>query len=200
MAKKSSALLLLLPVILACAAVAVAISFLPKTITGGAQENWELSLTLEGRPFVAGNTAMLHAFSTCGAYGVFLDGNKMGSSDMYLDLPLMLSEGSHTLSAKGDGCQALLPFEVEARECSGNQSAPCAVQGCEGVRYCIDGKYSEECSLPKKVCMPGEKIGCSTDGCKFGHATCNPCGSGFGNCTDDGNKNGTACASGSSCN
>lgn len=58
---------------------------------------------------------------------------------------------------------------------------PCAISGCPGNRTCGNGFYSD-CVLPRKICVPGSQVGCSTDSCKFGYATCNPCGTGYGQC------------------
>jgi len=131
-----------------------------------------------------------------------LDGEGIGASGVSSSLPLALAEGNHTFIAEGEGCKASLAVEVLPRECEGSQAASCFVGGCEGVRRCSGGMYSG-CLLPRKVCVPGEKIGCSIDGCKFGHAECNACGSGFGEClpaAGDSKNGGNSCASGAACN
>ena len=203
MKKQDTAISLLLPILLACAAIVVAISFLPQPGAGGDGQEWEISLTLEGqRPFVSGEPSELRIISTCVPIDIFLDGEQIGPSGASSSMPLLLGEGNHSFLAKGDGCQASLSVEVLARECEGNQTSSCTDGGCIGVRRCSGGVYSG-CSLPRKICVPGEKMGCSTDGCKFGYATCNACGNGFGECLPpaNGSKNsGSGCALGSECN
>ncbi len=179
---KQSALALLLMLFLACAAFAVAYLFLPKSATAQ-PEGWEISVSLEGsRPFVSGNNATLAAFSTCGKFELYSDGELILPNATRVSMPFALQAGHHYLSAKGQGCEASVPFEVLARECESGQTRACTRDGCEGVQHCQGGIYPQSCSLPKKICVPGERMGCSTDGCKFGYATCNACGTGFGKC------------------
>jgi len=197
--KENSAFTLVLCILLACTALAVAYAFMPKSAPGQDDSGRPtLTLELERAPFVDGNTATAHVLSTCGGFELSLDGQKAGESEMYLDFPFFLSPGGHTLRANGSGCSVELPFLVLERECFGNQTKPCTVGDCAGLRSCQNGIFSSECSLPRKICVPGEKIGCSTDGCKFGYSICNSCGSGFGPClppAGDGKNNSTSCIS-----
>lgn len=68
-----------------------------------------------------------------------------------------------------------------APECSAGEARNCTLNGCPGTQKCYNGAYSS-CVLPKKTCVPGRKIGCSSDSCKFGYMTCNECGTGYGEC------------------
>ena len=198
MAKKST-LAFLLPVLLVCAAFMAAYMFLPKTDEGAQPQGGAISLSLDRQPLVSGGTATLRAVSTCGGFDVSLDGAWLGHGSPALSAPFLLEEGSHSFFAQGQGCNATLAFTVSARECSGNETAACEKSGCPGVRECVGGIFSD-CSLPKKVCYPGERVGCSTNGCSFGHIVCNSCGTGFGKCAADSNEGNAACAGGQSCN
>ena len=192
---KQSTLAFLLPILLVCAAILAVYSFLPKPEGGAVQPAGSISLSLQGGPLVSGNTASLRAVSTCGKFDVSLDGAGFGTGGPILSAPFLLEDGSHSFFAQGSGCNSTLAFSVLARECDANESASCEKNGCLGARKCAGGIFSE-CALPKKVCLPGEKVGCSTNGCSFGYMTCNPCGTSFGKCLppgtpEDGNA---ACA------
>jgi len=195
---KQSTLAFLLPILLVCAAILAAYSFLPKsgTVTppGGA-----ISLSLDGGPLVSGNTVALRAVSTCGAFDVSLDGAWFGNGAPLLSTPFLLEEGSHSFFAQGKDCNSTLVFSVLARECEGNETNDCEKGGCPGTRKCTGGIFSE-CALPKKVCSPGDKVGCSTNGCSFGHMACNSCGTSFSKCTADSKKENATCVGTSSCN
>ena len=193
---KQSTLAFLLPILLVCAAVLAAYSFLPESGGAAQQAGGEISLSIEGRPLVSGGSATLRAVSTCGAFDVSLDGAEFGSGSPLLSEPFLLQEGIHSFSAQGKGCNSTLEFTVLARECEGNEALPCAAGGCPGARKCLGGVFSE-CLLPKKVCSPGEKVGCSTNGCSFGYMVCNQCGTSFGKCLPPGAAN-SACGT-SSC-
>ncbi|MFA6214106.1 MAG: hypothetical protein WC717_02395 [Candidatus Micrarchaeia archaeon] len=186
----------LLPILLVCAAIAVAYYFLPSLGATGleGQAGSVISLELSGRqPYVAGRMASARAISSCGAFVLSLDGKKIGEGGAYASVPVELEQGSHALLAQGNGCSASMPFSVLPRECLGNETMECSAGGCPGTRKCDDGAFSP-CMLPKKVCWPGEEIGCSTDGCSFGHATCNRCGTAFGRCAPDSEKENSSAA------
>ncbi|MFA6328794.1 MAG: hypothetical protein WCY41_05095 [Candidatus Micrarchaeia archaeon] len=191
---KQSTLAFLLPILLVCAAILAAYYFLPQTgagtPSGGAGA---ISLSIGGAPFVSGNTAALRAASTCGAFNVSLDGARFGVGSPSLSAQFVLEEGSHSFFAQGNGCNSTLAFTVAARECEGDGAAVCVKNGCPGTRQCSGGVFSE-CALQKKVCSPGEKVGCSLNGCSFGHITCNQCGTGFGKCLPDPEKENATCA------
>jgi len=193
---KQSTLAFLIPILLVCAAILAAYSFLPKSEGGAQQGGGEISLSIEGRPLVSGNSATLRAVSTCGAFGVSLDGAVFGNGAPLLSGPFLLQEGNHSFFAQGQGCNSTLEFIVLARECEENETLSCASNGCPGARTCLGGIFSE-CFLPKKVCSPGEKVGCSTNGCSFGYMVCNQCGTSFGKCLPAGAAN-SACGT-SSC-
>jgi len=198
MAKKNM-LAFLLPLILVCAAILAAYSFLPKP-AAEAPSGGEISLSLQGRPLVAGSTAALRAVSTCGAFEVLLDGAVFGNGTPLLSKPFLLEEGAHSFFAQGKDCNSTLAFTVLARECYGNETQTCEKNGCAGARKCAGGIFSE-CALPERICYPGERVGCSTDSCSFGYMICNPCGTSFGKCAPGtASSNNATCSGASSCN
>jgi hypothetical protein len=195
---KQSTLAFLLPILLVCAAILAAYSFLPKS-DAGTPQGGAISLSIDGRPLVSGSTATLRAVSTCGAFDVLLDGAGFGNGEPLLSAPFLLKQGDHSFFAQGKDCNSTLAFSVLARECVGNETKECEKDDCPGTRKCAGGMFSD-CALPKKVCFPGEKVGCSTDGCSFGYMACNPCGTGFGKCTADSKNENATCTGTSSCN
>ncbi|MEM4554446.1 MAG: hypothetical protein QXT25_01180 [Candidatus Anstonellaceae archaeon] len=68
-----------------------------------------------------------------------------------------------------------------AQECQEGQVRNCTKDGCNGTQKCYRGRWGI-CVLPRKICNPKERIGCSYDGCRFGYSECNECGTGFGPC------------------
>ena len=199
---RQSTLAFLLPILLVCAAILAVYSFLPRLDAGAGdgQQGGAISLSIAGGPLVDGNNATLRAVSTCGAFDVLLDGQEFGKGALALNAHMALKEGNHTANAYGNGCNSTLAFAVTARECAGDRTEACARDGCSGTRQCIEGRLSS-CALPKKICSPGEKIGCTTNGCAFGYATCNQCGTGFGKCLPGlGGSNSSAPCSGANCN
>ena len=196
---KQSPLAFLFSALLVCAAILAVHHFLPTQGGGTLQRDGAISLSLYGRPLVSGNTATLRAVSTCGTFDVSLDGAVFGNGEPLLSTPFLLEEGSHSFSAQGKDCNSTLVFTVLARECTGNETKECEKNDCPGVRKCAGGIFSE-CSLPKKVCSPGEKLGCSTNGCSFGYMTCNPCGTGFSVCAANSQNKNETCVGKQSCN
>ena len=196
MAKQSS-LALVLPILLVCAASLAVYSFLPQSEAVPPQGGM-ISLSLQGAPLVSGNTATLRAVSTCGAFDVSLDRAAFESGGPWISVPFLLDEGSHSFYAQGQSCNSTLSFTVIARECEGNETKVCENNGCPGVRECTGGTFSE-CALPKKLCSPGETLGCSTNGCAFGYMTCNPCGTGFSVCAAAPKDVNASCAGKPSC-
>ncbi|MCX6772988.1 MAG: hypothetical protein NTV88_04430 [Candidatus Micrarchaeota archaeon] len=96
----------------------------------------------------------------------------------------LLYQATHEpLSATGklSGAAPKTQPQAQVIECSGSVKQNCSASGCTGTKTCYGGRYSK-CILPRKICVPGAKIGCSTDACKFGYATCNPCGTAYGEC------------------
>ena len=158
-----------------------------------------ITIYLQGsRPFLQGGTAMVQAFSTCGRFSLLLDGKEIsyGNSDAKAVLPL--TSGSHTLEAKNSQCSAQENFTVLVPECNGADTKPCLMGNCPGTQACSGGFYGE-CTQPPLACNPGDKVGCSVDGCRFGYATCNDCGSGFGPCLPRGNASSTGNCSSPNC-
>jgi len=194
---KQSTLAFLLPILLVCAAILAIYYFLP-TSDSGTPPDGAISLFIDGVPLVAGNTATLRAVSTCGSFDVLLDNSWFGNGSSMLSKSFLLTKGAHSFFAQGKNCNATLVFTVRARECTGNETKECEKNDCPGARQCAGGIFSE-CAPLKKVCASGERIGCSTNGCSFGHMVCNPCGTGFSECANDSKKENTTCA-GASCN
>ena len=196
---KQNTFAFLLPLLLVCAAILAAYSFLPKP-AAEAPSGGAISLFLQGGPLVSGNNAALRAVSTCGAFGVLLDGAEFGGGSPLLSRQFLLEEGSHSFFAQGKNCNSTLSFTVLARECEANETKVCEKSGCAGARKCAGGIFSE-CALPERICYPGEKVGCSTDSCSFGYMVCNACGTGFGKCAPGtANQNNSTCAGKQSCN
>ncbi|VVC01339.1 Uncharacterised protein [uncultured archaeon] len=133
------------------------------------------------RPYMDGGTVMVQAFSSCGSFTLLLDGSQLASGENSLRAEVPLTKGEHLLQAQGTGCSGEASFSVAAFECQGGENRSCIVGSCQGMQHCFDGFYGD-CGLPPRICDPGERIGCSIDGCHFGYATCNECGSGFGAC------------------
>ncbi|MEM4348725.1 MAG: hypothetical protein QXN37_04115 [Candidatus Anstonellaceae archaeon] len=77
--------------------------------------------------------------------------------------------------------QQAIQSQQITQECQENQVQNCTKNGCPGTQRCYRGRWGS-CILPKRICSPGEKIGCNYDGCKFGYAECNECGTAFGPC------------------
>ena len=188
---KQSTLALFLSILLVCAVILAVYCFLP-TVDSGAPQGGDILLSIDGRPHVSGNTATLRAVSKCGAFDVLLDGTGFGNGAPLLSMPFLLEEGRHVFFAQGNGCNSTLVFTVLARECNGDETKECEKDGCTGARKCAGGIFLE-CALPKKVCYPGEKVGCSINGCSFGYMTCNQCGTSFGKCAADSKKENATC-------
>lgn len=195
--KNGNFLALLLAVGMMAAAVALAYFFLmpkPAQQYGGKIEVFPSF----GKVLVEGSGASARIFSSCGPFRAFLDGKPLGEFEQRAEVKLAASEGRHVLEAKNSRCSERLEFEVKKAECSGSGAQECAVGNCTGVRACAGGFYSA-CQLPKKICTPGQKVGCSTNACAFGYKTCNGCGTDYGPCLAPGA--GPSCdAANSSCN
>ncbi len=144
------------------------------------------------------DTVTAVAFSSCGDFSIYLDGKEIAKGDGRAQSDILLRQGPHTLEAKNELCASLLHFIVRAKECDGKEKRACAVNGCEGTQTCYNGVYSS-CVFPKKTCVPGRKLGCSSDSCKFGYMTCNSCGTGYGPCLPPGTPSGGGCT-GLNCN
>ena len=125
------------------------------------------------------------AFSSCGGFSLFLDGTQIASGVSNAQSDIALRAGSHELVAKNAQCTALLDFMVRLKECDAKQARACTSNGCPGTQTCANGVYGS-CVMPKKTCVPGRSIGCSSDSCKFGYMQCNPCGTGYGPCLPPG--------------
>ena len=158
-----------------------------------------ITLYLQGnQPFLAGGQTSVQAFSSCGKFVLLLDGKQISSGDTSVDAQVPLAQGTHMLEAENGACSNEVNFTVVAPECQGDANRSCMVGNCPGTQACSGGFYSG-CQAPPRVCEPGETIGCSIDGCHFGYATCNGCGSGFGQClpassgTSEGNCSGSTC-------
>ena len=84
-----------------------------------------------------------------------------------------------------------------AAECENGAVSDCEADGCPGKKVCQEGFFSD-CNIGRKICVPGQRIGCSIDGCRFGYTVCNKCGSGFGGCVGE-NASKTPACTGNSC-
>ncbi len=132
-------------------------------------------------PLPPGTMAKINAFSSCGNFSLFLDGREIAQGGSSIDYALLPTSAKHTLEAKNSRCKASLEVGVAQKECEDGEQSPCTQSGCSGKRSCVNGIFAP-CSLPKKICVPGERAGCSTDACRFGYATCNACGDAYGPC------------------
>lgn len=150
-----------------------------------------------GKALVEGSPASARIFSSCGKFGAFLDGNPLGEFEQRAELKLEAWEGVHVLEAKNQQCSERVEFEVKKAECGGNEARDCSIGNCTGVQVCSGGFYSA-CALPKKICTPGQKVGCSTNACAFGYKTCNGCGTAYGPCLAPGVN--SSCDANASCN
>lgn len=161
----------------------------------------KIEIILDGKaPLFENDTAKAVAFSSCGEFSLFLDGQPIASGSNRAQSDISLRQGSHTLEAKNADCFSLLNFIVRVKECEGRQQQGCTLNGCAGTRTCNNGAYTG-CVLPRKTCVPGRSIGCSSDSCKFGYMTCNSCGTGYGPCTPPGGQAAKAPAcTGANCN
>jgi len=179
-------------VLLAIALAAIAFS-LPKSPQQ--ESNGSIDVFIEGPPSVLEGAAVrIGAFSSCGDFSVFADGNNQGGYSQSARLSLILPPGSHRIEAKNGNCSAGAEFIVLERQCEDGQAEGCEVGKCAGNRTCFGGRWGG-CIFPERVCPPGQRIGCSTDGCHFGYTTCNGCGTGFGPCLpENGTKESAGCA------
>ncbi|MCX8197230.1 MAG: hypothetical protein N3G80_02860 [Candidatus Micrarchaeota archaeon] len=120
-------------------------------------------------------------FSSCDDFEIFVDGKSYGNYSSGTKMNLTLEEGKHIISAKNQQCSSSISVEAYKRECEEKSSRECFVGNCSGTQKCSAGKWGE-CILPKKICVPGQKVGCSLNSCSFGYRTCNECGTEFGPC------------------
>jgi hypothetical protein len=68
------------------------------------------------------------------------------------------------------------------QQCSAGQEIACATEkNCPGVRTCVQGEWSA--CIVRKICTPGAQAACFVDACAMGYKTCNPCGTGYGDCS-----------------
>jgi hypothetical protein len=173
-------------VLLALAGIVAALAFIGWLLVQGqpGQQQGQGSIDLivyPSPPIFEGAQVDAKAFSSCGSFQLFLDGEKIADGEARAEARINASMGTHTLVAKNSQCSREAQFSVFRVECQGNSTAPCDVGGCSGVKQCAGGLYSE-CVLPKRICVPGEKSGCTLNACQFGYATCDKCGTGFGPC------------------
>jgi hypothetical protein len=142
----------------------------------------KISVYLQGPSQVTENAPVkVSAFSSCGVFSTFLDGKVQQQGVLEAEAIIRVPPGTHVFEAKNGNCSGNVSFSVVAPQCSGGQVQQCNSEGCPGTETCFGGNWGD-CVLPRKVCSPGQKIGCSLDGCHFGYSACNQCGSGFGPC------------------
>ncbi len=168
-------------IMILAAIMALALLAPPKS-QAAAPDGAKIEIFLSGpSPFFENGSATARVFSSCGSFAVFLDGRKISEGASRADAVFAPRAGEHLLSAANEKCTSSVSFAVVRRECSANQSRPCNVGACLGKQKCAGGVFSE-CVLPRRICVPGEKAGCSLDSCQFGYMACNQCGTGFGEC------------------
>ena len=63
---------------------------------------------------------------------------------------------------------------TQSYECLANETEPCKINGCNGTKECINGRWTH-CKVISE-CIPGETEGCHYDQCRYGIKTCNDCG------------------------
>ena len=174
------------PVAIALAAIVLACIAAFAFLLASNQPNQEgagkIQVYLHGPSQVMENaTVGISAFSSCGAFSTFLDGQVQQQGVQEAEASLSPPPGAHVFEARNGNCSANVSFSVVAPECGDGQVQRCNSGGCSGNETCFGGNWGD-CVLPRKVCLPGQKIGCSLDGCHFGYSACNGCGSGFGPC------------------
>lgn len=158
-------------------------------LTGKEEERVEIprkkvvAVATDRKEYVEGNEIRIFGESTCGNVSVFVDGEKIHAKnvDGRFSASLTAVIGAYKITAEGNGCTASRVITVLERECTGNETRDCIINGCDGYQPCRDGRFAA-CRKNKRVCKPGIKIGCSLDKCRFGYKTCNECGTGYGPC------------------
>ena len=160
----------------------IALALFILTKPAAALPEGKITIYLQGsQPFLQGGTVTAQAFSSCGQFVLTLDGRQISYGEASVKAEVPLTAGNHVLQAKNSLCDANVGFTVLVPECRGSENRSCAVGKCQGNQKCSGGFYGD-CMVPSHICDPGEKVGCSVDGCRFGYAACNDCGSGFGAC------------------
>ncbi len=172
---------LLLPL---AAAVALAACFLAGS--GFFPQPWQkqdaasIEIVLDAPFPVEGANLTASAFSSCGSFSLYLDGNRIADGQARADATFVAKAGAHRLEARSEGCSSSLDFSSRERECEDGAVKNCSIGGCGGLQECANGAYGG-CVLRKRACAEGDAVGCNLDGCQFGYSTCNNCGQ-FGPC------------------
>ena len=157
----------------------------------------EVFLDSKGAVF-EGEQLAVKAFSSCGKFDLFLDRKKLAEGETRAQAAFVANVGKHVIEAKGNGCDRKLEFEAVARQCNDGEEQDCAIGSCTGRQACAAGRFGN-CVLPKKVCVPGTKTGCTLNSCQFGYRICNECGTGYSDCSLEGNASASCGAANSSC-
>ncbi|MCX8198290.1 MAG: hypothetical protein N3F07_03835 [Candidatus Micrarchaeota archaeon] len=159
------------------AAMASLLYFLAKPKPG-----FQGEIMLSVKPQLASEQQLvfIKAASSCGNFTLYLDGKPLASGER-IEKQIVAEAGRHVVSANNSICGASSVLEVLKKECEEGEVAQCSKDGCPGESVCENGRLSE-CALPKKICVPGQKVGCPVDECRFGYMECNHCGTGFGPC------------------
>jgi hypothetical protein len=149
----------------------------------GIQRKRVVAVATDRKEYVEGSEIKIFGESTCGNVSVSVDGEKILTKnvDGRFSASLTAVIGAHSITAEGEGCTSSRAITVLERECTGNETRDCIVNGCDGYQPCRDGRFAA-CRKNKRVCKPGTRIGCSLDRCRFGYKTCNECGTGYGPC------------------
>ncbi len=158
-----------------------------------------IEVFLDGKGTVfEGERLTVKAFSSCGKFELLLDGKKIAVGETRAQAAFVANAGRHTIEAKGAQCSQKLEFEAVARQCDEGGEQDCKIGSCTGRQACAAGRFGN-CVLPKKVCVPGTKTGCTLNSCQFGYRICNDCGTGYSDCSLEGNDNASCGAANSSC-
>ena len=189
---------------LAVAALAIIVFFIlftqiyPILASRDGGQQGEIAVLLQPERILEGEGATAKAFSSCGSFALYLDGSKISEGESKAEAAISPAAGGHLLEAKNEKCSSSLPFSVLKKECAEGQVKECGEGNCTGNQTCRRGLWGG-CELQRKVCVPGQKIGCGLDGCHFGYAACNDCGNAFGPCLPVENANGPLTANSASC-
>jgi len=90
--------------------------------------------------------------------------------------------GSHLVSFESGACKAALQFDVLPQACPDGTTRACLdARGCNGIQSCRGGTWLS-CRAPAPLCAPNTQVPCPLDGCHWGKATCDHCGSGWSTC------------------
>ncbi|MEM4633675.1 MAG: hypothetical protein QW275_00805 [Candidatus Anstonellaceae archaeon] len=164
----------------AAAAIVFVLAFVLASPKSSQQEG-QITILAHPENAIEGENISIRGFSSCGNFSLYIDGSAVLQNQQSVELEIKLGRGEHIILASNKDCFANVSVSVAVRECKEGETRPCMQDGCEGKEICEKGLFSP-CTLPPKICIPGQKLGCLLDECRFGYMVCNQCGSGFGPC------------------